>query len=82
MKRATKDVLYFETGPDNEPTLHVEPGRGVRGRGRSSTAAPGLTTTRTATSWTGSCAPATLLAGASTSRAPSPARCWSSTWAR
>ena len=26
MKRATKDVLYFETGPDNEPTLHVEPG--------------------------------------------------------
>ncbi len=26
MKRATKEVLYFETGPDNEPTLHVEPG--------------------------------------------------------
>ena len=26
MKRATKDILYFETGPDNEPTLHVEPG--------------------------------------------------------
>ena len=26
MKRATKDVLYFQTGPDNEPTLHVEPG--------------------------------------------------------
>ena len=26
MKRATKDVLYFETGPDNEPTLRVEPG--------------------------------------------------------
>ena len=26
MKRATKDILYFETGPDNKPTLHVEPG--------------------------------------------------------
>ena len=26
MKRATKDILYFETGPDNEPTLHVDPG--------------------------------------------------------
>lgn len=26
MKRATRDVLYFETGPDNEPTLIVEPG--------------------------------------------------------
>ena len=26
MKRATKDVLYFETGPDNPPTLRVEPG--------------------------------------------------------
>ena len=26
MKRATTDVLYFETGPDNTPTLHVEPG--------------------------------------------------------
>lgn len=26
MKRATKDVLYFETGPDNTPTLRVEPG--------------------------------------------------------
>ena len=26
MKRATKDVLYFETGPSNEPTLRVEPG--------------------------------------------------------
>ena len=26
MKRATKDVLYFETGPDNQPTLRVEPG--------------------------------------------------------
>ena len=26
MKRATTDVLYFETGPDNEPTLFVDPG--------------------------------------------------------
>ncbi len=26
MKRATTDVLYFETGPDNQPTLHVSPG--------------------------------------------------------
>jgi amidase len=26
MKRATRDVLYFETGADNVPTLHVEPG--------------------------------------------------------
>ena len=26
MKRAIKDVLYFETGPDNAPTLFVEPG--------------------------------------------------------
>ena len=26
MKRATRDILYFETGPDNEPTLHVSPG--------------------------------------------------------
>jgi acetamidase/formamidase len=26
MKRATTDILYFETGPDNAPTLHVEPG--------------------------------------------------------
>jgi len=26
MQRATKDVLYFETGPDNEPTLYVDPG--------------------------------------------------------
>ncbi len=26
MKRATKEVLYFETGPDNEPTLYVDPG--------------------------------------------------------
>ena len=26
MKRATKDTLYFETGPDNAPTLHVAPG--------------------------------------------------------
>ena len=26
MKRATKDVLYFETGPDNPPTIYVEPG--------------------------------------------------------
>ena len=26
MQRATTDVLYFETGPDNEPTLHVQPG--------------------------------------------------------
>ena len=26
MQRATKNLLYFETGPDNAPTLHVEPG--------------------------------------------------------
>ena len=26
MQRATKDILYFEVGRDNEPTLHVEPG--------------------------------------------------------
>ena len=26
MKRATRDILYFETGPDNQPTLHVSPG--------------------------------------------------------
>lgn len=26
MKRATQEVLYFETGPDNRPTLRVEPG--------------------------------------------------------
>ena len=26
MKRATRDTLYFEIGPDNAPTLHVEPG--------------------------------------------------------
>jgi len=26
MQRATKDTLYFEIGPDNEPTLHVAPG--------------------------------------------------------
>ena len=26
MKRATRDILYFESGPDNEPTLHVDPG--------------------------------------------------------
>ena len=26
MKRATKDTLYFEIGPDNAPTLHVRPG--------------------------------------------------------
>lgn len=26
MKRATKDVLYFEIGKDNSPTLHVKPG--------------------------------------------------------
>ena len=26
MKRATRDVLYFETGPDNKPTLRVSPG--------------------------------------------------------
>lgn len=26
MKRATTDILYFETGPQNEPTLHVDPG--------------------------------------------------------
>ena len=29
MKRATKDVLYFETGPDNEPTLYIEPGEEI-----------------------------------------------------
>jgi acetamidase/formamidase len=26
MQRATRDVLYFETGPDNPPTLYVDPG--------------------------------------------------------
>jgi len=26
MQRATKDILYFETGPDNEPTLRVRAG--------------------------------------------------------
>jgi acetamidase/formamidase len=26
MQRATTDILYFETGPDNEPTMWVEPG--------------------------------------------------------
>ncbi len=26
MKRATRDVLYFEIGADNAPTLHVQPG--------------------------------------------------------
>ena len=26
MQRATKDTLYFETGPDNAPTLRVQPG--------------------------------------------------------
>lgn len=26
MKRANKDILYFETGPDNKPTLYVDPG--------------------------------------------------------
>jgi acetamidase/formamidase len=26
MKRASRDVLYFETGPDNAPTLRVQPG--------------------------------------------------------
>jgi len=26
MQRATRDLLYFETGPDNEPTLRVQPG--------------------------------------------------------
>ena len=26
MKRATKDILYFETGADNPVTLTVEPG--------------------------------------------------------
>src|SRR5450756_2438824 len=26
MKRQGKEVLYFETGPDNQPTLRVEPG--------------------------------------------------------
>ena len=25
MKRATREVLYFETGPENKPTLYVEP---------------------------------------------------------
>lgn len=25
MQRATTDILYFETGPDNEPTMWVEP---------------------------------------------------------
>jgi amidase len=26
MQQATTDILYFETGPDNEPTLRVSPG--------------------------------------------------------
>ena len=26
MQKATTDILYFETGPDNSPTLFVEPG--------------------------------------------------------
>jgi acetamidase/formamidase len=26
MQIATKEILYFEIGPDNEPTLHVVPG--------------------------------------------------------
>jgi len=26
MQRATRDILYFEIGPDNEPTLRVSPG--------------------------------------------------------
>ena len=26
MQQATRDVLYFEIGPDNEPTLRVAPG--------------------------------------------------------
>jgi len=26
MQRATRELLYFETGPDNVPTLHVQPG--------------------------------------------------------
>jgi len=26
MKRATPDKLYFEIGPDNVPTMHIEPG--------------------------------------------------------
>ncbi len=26
MQRATKDVLYFEIGPDNKPTLSIKPG--------------------------------------------------------
>ena len=26
MQRVTKDLLYFETGPDNAPSLHIEPG--------------------------------------------------------
>ena len=26
MQRATRDILYFETGPDNAPTLRVQPG--------------------------------------------------------
>jgi len=26
VKRATRDTLYFEIGPDNAPTLHVRPG--------------------------------------------------------
>ena len=26
MKRATKEILYFEIGPENVPTMEVEPG--------------------------------------------------------
>jgi amidase len=29
MKRATRETLYFEIGPDNPPTLHVQPGEVV-----------------------------------------------------
>ena len=26
MQRSGKDILYFETGPDNAPTMWVDPG--------------------------------------------------------
>ena len=31
MQRATTEVLYFEIGADNAPTMRVQPGRRVRG---------------------------------------------------
>ena len=47
MLRATTDLLYFETGPANRPTLGSSPASPSRFR-PSSTAAPGSTPTPTA----------------------------------